>query len=84
MFEYGQADATAIQKSHHLLSHLNPDWLYLSGTGYTQAALEKRPLNGCSGSVVYIYSNCVGLYGLNNKLSPYLQLGQFAFVTVLI
>ena len=33
----------------HLLSHLNPDWFYLSGTGLPmQADLEKRTLNRCS------------------------------------
>jgi len=25
-FAYGPADATAIPKPHHLLSHINPDW----------------------------------------------------------
>ena len=30
---YGPADATAVTKPNHLLSHLNPDWFYRSGTG---------------------------------------------------
>jgi len=33
-YAYGPADATAIPKPDHLLPHLNPDWFYLSGTGY--------------------------------------------------
>jgi len=33
LFAYGPADATAVPKLHHLLTHLNPDWFYLSGTG---------------------------------------------------
>jgi len=32
LFAYGPADAAAISKPHHLLPHLNPYWLYLSGT----------------------------------------------------
>ena len=32
LFAFGPADATAIQKPHHLLPHLNPDWFYLCGT----------------------------------------------------
>ena len=35
---------------HHLLPYLNPDWFCLSGYRLTQVVLEKRPLNGCSGS----------------------------------
>ena len=30
MFAYGPADATAIPKPHHLWTHLDPDWLYLT------------------------------------------------------
>ena len=33
LFAHGPADATAIQKHHHLLPHLNPDWFHLSGIG---------------------------------------------------
>jgi len=33
LFAYGPADATTIPKPHLLLSDLNPDWFYLSGTG---------------------------------------------------
>jgi len=43
LFAYGPADATAIPKCHHLLPHLDPDWL-------SQLFLENRPLNGCSSS----------------------------------
>jgi len=33
------------QNPRHLMPHLNPDWFYLSGTGWlTQVVLEKRPL----------------------------------------
>jgi len=46
LFAYGPADATAITKPHHLLTHLNPDWFYLSGTGLPRLSW-KRPLNGC-------------------------------------
>ena len=38
---------------HHLLSHLNPDWFYLSAFWYRlmQVVLEERPLSGgCSSS----------------------------------
>ena len=49
---YGPADAIVSQNSHHLLSHLNPDWFYLSGTGLPKVVLEKRLLNGCSVVVV--------------------------------
>jgi len=34
LFAHGPADATAIPKPYHLLRHLNPDWLYLSGTAF--------------------------------------------------
>ena len=52
LFAYGPADATAVLKPYRFLPHLNLDWFYLSGTWYwpTQFVLEKRPLNGCSGS----------------------------------
>ena len=43
LFAYGPADATAIPKCHHLLPHLDPDWL-------SQLFLENRPLNWCSSS----------------------------------
>jgi len=49
LFAYDPADATAIHKPHHLLRHLNTDWVYFSGT---QVVLEKRPLNGCTSVVV--------------------------------
>ena len=46
MLAYGQVDATAILKPHHLTSFLSrlvlPFWFRL-----TQVVLEKRPLNGC-------------------------------------
>jgi len=29
LFAYCPADAAAVRKPHHLLSHLNPDWSYL-------------------------------------------------------
>jgi len=32
-FLHGPADATAIPKRHHLLTHLNSDWFRLFGTG---------------------------------------------------
>ena len=32
LFAYGLTNDTAFPKPHHLLSHLNPDWFYLSGT----------------------------------------------------
>jgi len=41
LFAYGPADATAIQKRHHLLPHLNPDWFYLSGTGLPRVSWKK-------------------------------------------
>ena len=48
LFAYGPVDATAIPKPHHL----NPDWFYLSGTGWPRLSW-KRPLNGCSSSSSY-------------------------------
>ena len=33
MFAYRPADAAAVPKPHNLLPHLNPNWVYLSGTG---------------------------------------------------
>jgi len=56
-FAYSLADATAISKPHHLLSHLNPDWFYLFGTALltTQVVLEKSLLNGCGVVVVVVY-----------------------------
>ena len=50
LFAYGPADVTAIPKPRHLLPRLNPDWLYLSGTGLPRLSWKKRPLNGCSSS----------------------------------
>jgi len=44
---YGPADATA--KMHHLLSHLNPNWFYVSGTSLPRCP-GKKPLNRCSSS----------------------------------
>ena len=42
LFAYGPADATAIPKPHHLLSHINPDWFYLSGTGLPRLSCSSR------------------------------------------
>ena len=39
-----------IPTSHHLLSHLNPDWFYLSGVISLARLSWKRTLNGCSTS----------------------------------
>jgi len=41
LFAYGPADATAIPKPHHLLSRLNPDWFYLSGTGLPRLSWKR-------------------------------------------
>ena len=38
---YGPADATAIPKPRHLLSYLNPDWYYLSGTGLPRLSWKR-------------------------------------------
>ena len=32
LFAYGPADAAAIPQPHYLLSRINPDWYYFSGT----------------------------------------------------
>jgi len=53
LFAYGSPDATAIPKPLHLLPHLNSDWFYLSGTGLPRLSW-KRPLNGYSGSSVFV------------------------------
>ena len=44
MFEYGPAEATAIQRLHNLLRHLNPDWFRLSGTGLTRLCWKRGRL----------------------------------------
>jgi len=47
-----------IPKPHNLLPHLNPDWFYLSGTGF----LEKRLLSGCSSSssvILLLLKSCL-------------------------
>jgi len=41
LFAYGPADATAIPIPHHLLSYLNPDWFYLSGTGLPRLSWKR-------------------------------------------
>ena len=41
MFAYGPGDATAVPKLHRLLPHLNPDWLYLSGTGLPKLSWKR-------------------------------------------
>ena len=46
LFAYGPADATAIPKLRHLLPHLNPDWIYLRGTGLSRLSWKRGPLNG--------------------------------------
>jgi len=38
---HGPADATAIQKPHCLLPHLNPDWFYLSCTGLPKLSWKR-------------------------------------------
>ena len=51
LFTYGPADASVSQNlvNRHLLPRLNPDWIYLSGTGLPRLSW-KRPLNRCSSS----------------------------------
>jgi len=41
LFAYGPADATAIPKHHHLLPHLNPDWLHLSVTSLPRLSWKR-------------------------------------------
>jgi len=57
LFAYGPADATAIPKPHHMLSHFNrlllSFWYRL-----TQVVLGKRPLNGCSVVVSFDVGHC--------------------------
>ena len=60
MFACGPADATAIPKRRRLLPHLNPDWLYHSGTGLTHGALEQRLFHGCRGNSSSMYVDGVG------------------------
>ena len=38
---FAYADATVMPKPHHLLSQLNPDWFYLSGTGSPRLSLKR-------------------------------------------
>ena len=54
LFAYGPADATVIQKSHHLLPHLNPDWFLPFWYRLIQVVLRKRPLNSCSSSNSFV------------------------------
>ena len=46
-----------IPKPHRLLPHLNPDWYRL-----TRVFLAKRPLNGCSKSVVQVKMRALTVY----------------------
>ena len=63
LFAYGPADATAIPKPHHLLPHLNPDWLYLSCTNLPRLSWKRGRLTGVIVVVViYLFDQC-GCYG---------------------
>jgi len=55
LFACGPADATAIPKPHHLLPHLNPDWLTFLAPAYLGCP-GKRPLNGSGVIVVQVKS----------------------------
>jgi len=65
LFACGPADATAIPKPHHLLSDLNSDWFYLSGTGLPRLSLKRGRKTGV---VVVVVRLChvlgVQRYGL--------------------
>ena len=41
LFAYGPADATAIPKPHHLVSHLNPDWFLPSPYSVLRRAVSE-------------------------------------------
>jgi len=56
LFAYGPANATEIPTPHYLVTHSNPDWFYLSGTGLPTLSWKKRPLNGCS-VVIFLVNN---------------------------
>jgi len=59
LFAYGPADATAIPKPHHLLPHLNPDWLYLSCTNLPRLSWKRGRLTGVIVVVViYLFDQC--------------------------
>ena len=65
LFAFGPADATAIQKPHHLLPHSNPDWftfLVLAHLGSPGKRAVKRVcvcvcVCACPKMVIYISTN---------------------------
>ena len=49
LFAYGPAEVTAVPKPRHLLPHLHPQWIYLSGTGLPRFSWKRGrycPLGG--------------------------------------
>jgi len=52
---HSPADATVIPKPHCLLPNVNPDWLYLSGTGLPKLSWER----GCWMGVVVVVVHSV-------------------------
>jgi len=87
LFVYGPADATAIPKPDHLLPHLNPDWIYLSGIyQLTQVVPEKRPLNRCSSCLSFFIVMQFGPSRIIGSLyfSRIVRLRAFSALTLLV
>ena len=69
LFAYGPADVTAIPKLHYLLRHLNPDWLYLSGTGLTRLNWKRGRKPGV---VVFLSDRLLRLFGTHCRKRAFL------------
>ena len=57
MLAHGPADATAIPKPHRLLPRLNPDWFYLSDTGFSRLSWKRGLYTGVAVVVVVLCHN---------------------------
>ena len=67
LFPCGPADAIAIPKPRHLLPHLNPDWLYLSGTGLPKLCCKR----GREAGVVVLLHTFNGPLSRTTRVSRY-------------
>jgi len=61
LFAYGPADATAIPKPCHLLTHLNPDYFYLSGTVLPRLSWKRGRQMSIVVVLVVMEVNCIWL-----------------------
>ena len=58
LFAYGPPDATAIPKPPNLLSHFNPDWFYLSGTGLPRLSWKSGVYTGVVVVIIVCWLCC--------------------------